>query len=85
MIRFRYILLLLLIASGGVNAQTVIGGKIVDKENREPIKGVVITLLDGAGEILTYDISKQDGSFNLRVKSDLARLTLHARLLGYND
>ncbi len=31
MIRFRYILLLLLIASGGVNAQTVISGKIVDK------------------------------------------------------
>lgn len=85
MIRFRFILLLLLIASGGVNAQTVIGGKIVDKENREPIKGVVITLLDGTGEILTYDISKQDGSFNLRVKSDLSRLTLHARLLGYND
>ncbi len=69
----------------GLNAQSIISGWITDKADKKPIDGVVVTLLDAQGEIITYAISKKDGSFSINIKSNEEKLILHARMLGYKD
>lgn len=78
-------LLLFLIFSINMFSQNIISGTITDKSDKKPIAGVVVTLTDAAGETITYDISKSDGGFSLKVKSNEGKLTLTTRLMGYDE
>lgn len=68
-----------------LTSQNIVSGRVTDKETRESIGGVVITLLDGNGETIAYDITKKDGSFSIRLNRELTELTLESRLLGYEN
>lgn len=78
-------LLLFLIFSKCLFSQNIISGNITDKSDNNPIAGVVVTLTDATGEIITYDISKADGNFSLKVKSSVQEVVLITRLMGYEE
>lgn len=68
-----------------ISAQSVISGWVTDSSDKQPVAGVVITLLDKNGETATYAITKRDGSFTIQIQNDAPSFTLHARLLGYKE
>ena len=60
-----YILVILLILSIGMSAQSVISGKVIDKDNA-PIAGVTILLITHADSTyMTGAISDLDGLFEI--------------------
>lgn len=79
------LLFLFAVSTFCAQAQTAISGWVTDKEDKKPITGAVITLLDNDGETVAYTITKQDGSFRINVKNETQQLVLQARLLGYEE
>ena len=75
----------LLVSTTCLQAQSIISGWVQDKADKKMIDGAVVSLLDNEGEMIAYTITKQDGSFILKAKSNLSKLFLHVRLLGYED
>lgn len=80
-----FILPLLITVTLYTQAQTAISGWVNDKTEKKPIGGVAVTLHDDKGETVAYDITKQNGSFSIKVKSDLKQFIIQARLLGYEE
>ena len=73
----------LLVSTTCLQAQSVISGWVQDKTDKKMIDGAVVSLLDNEGEMIAYTITKQDGRFTLKTKSNLSKLFLHVRPLGY--
>lgn len=80
-----FLLYLLTVSGFCAQAQTVLTGWVTDKANKEPIGGAAVTLHDKEGETIAYDITNQDGSFIIDVKSQLSQLTLQVRFMGYEE
>lgn len=79
------VLLFAVVVTGKLSAQSVIDGIITDKEDKKIIGGAVVTILDQEGEMLAYGISRNDGTFSVKVNSTLAMFTVRVHLLGYED
>ncbi len=82
--RFSIIALLFCVCLS-VYGQTVITGVVTDSEDKQPMTGVVITLIDTDEEVVTYSITNKEGAFNLKTDSELTSFKLQARLLGYEN
>lgn len=86
MMKCRFSILILL-CSIYISAygQTTITGVVTDSEDKKPMMGVVVTLMDTNEEVVTFSITNKDGAFSLKTNSELSSFKLQARLLGYEN
>ncbi len=67
-------------------AQTVvIEGTVKEKSNKQPIDGVIVSVLDKDGDVSNYKITDKNGYFNIPITDKSDTLSLQAVLLGYES
>jgi hypothetical protein len=68
-----------------VFSQTVIKGITYDKTTKEPMIGVIVSILDENNEAIAYDVSSDKGEFNLSFNKSGYKILLVGRMLGYKE
>jgi hypothetical protein len=82
MIRYILIVLFLFLFPTFSFPQSLIQGIVCD-EKKEPIEGVVISVLDSQSSMIGYDISDHAGKYSIKVELDIRQLRLGASAMGY--
>ncbi|MDR1370306.1 MAG: TonB-dependent receptor [Dysgonamonadaceae bacterium] len=76
------IIFILLITSLSVRSQTI-EGVVKDKQDKVPIDGVVITLLDKNNNTVAYCFTDKDGKYSIQSEEKMDSLFLNVSFLGY--
>ena len=74
----------LLVSTTCLQAQSIISGWVQDKADKKMIDGAVVSLLDNEGDDCIHH-NETRREFYFKSKSNLSKLFLHVRLLGYED
>lgn len=53
--------------------------------NKKPIGGVIVSVLDENKDAIAYDISSDEGEFNLSFTNSENKILLVGRMLGYKE
>ena len=79
-----YTLLLLIGVALNVQAQGVVRGKVLDKQNDEALQFVTVRLTDSAGKLAGGGMTDVKGAFNFQGLKD-GNYTLQLTLMGYKE
>ena len=79
-----YTLLFFIGVALNVQAQGVVRGKVLDKQNDEALQFVTVRLTDSAGKLAGGGMTDVKGAFNIQGLKD-GNYTLQISLVGYKD
>lgn len=83
----KCILLVFFIAISTIQsyAQVVINGVVRDKTSQEPIEGVVVTATNAKNQALSYDITKSNGDYSLKLNSAIGDINITFQHITYES